>query len=234
MVSNVKLREAREMRQWTQAKVAGKIGVDEKTVSRWERGLSYPQPYVGHKLVALFDMSLEDLGLVGRSSEAIRSVEVKQEEAVEQVAQTDPANIQEVAASQLAIINSYYQSGLEQSQQSFRWSLIWGGIGFGFLILAVGVLLFQGSLSVAIVSGVAGALVEAFAGIYLYLYKHASDQLAAFRASLEETQRLLLANSMCEKLKGDLEQSTRADIIQLVVRAVVHIQELAPPKENRE
>src|SRR5262245_63879613 len=44
------------------------------------------------------------------------------QQAVQEVAKANPSNIQEVAASQLAIINSYYQSGLHQSQQSFKCS----------------------------------------------------------------------------------------------------------------
>jgi hypothetical protein len=46
------------------------------------------------------------------------------QQAISRVARADPGNIQEVAASQLSIINSYYQSGLQQSQQSFHWSLV--------------------------------------------------------------------------------------------------------------
>jgi hypothetical protein len=122
---------------------------------------------------------------------------VLRQQAVQEVAKADPNNIQEVAASQLSIINSYYQSGLQQSQQSFKWSLIWGGIGLGFLIGAISFLLLRQPTEVAIASGIGGAFVELFAGTYLYPYKHASDQLAAFRISLESTQRLLLANSMC-------------------------------------
>src|SRR5207302_5661239 len=107
------------------------------------------------------------------------------QQAISRVARADPGNIQEVAASQLSIINSYYQSGLQQSQQSFQWSLIWGGIGLAFLIAAVSFLLVREPTEVALASGIGGAIVEVFAGTYLYLYKHASDQLAAFRASLE-------------------------------------------------
>jgi hypothetical protein len=143
--------------------------------------------------------------------------------AVQEVAKADPKNIQEVAASQLLIINSYYQSGLQQSQQSFKWSLIWGGIGLGFLIAAIGFLLWQQPTEVAIASGIGGAIVEVFAGTYLYLYKHASDQLAAFRAGLESTQRLLLANSMCERLEGEVEQTTRAELIRLMVNSAVQL-----------
>lgn len=144
-------------------------------------------------------------------------------QAVREVAKADPNNIQEVAASQLAIINSYYQSGLQQSQRSFNWSLIWGGIGLVFLIAAVSFLLFRQPTEVAYASGVGGAFMEVFAGTYLYLYKHASDQLAAFRASLESTQRLLLANSMCEKLEGEVEQTTRSELIRLMVNSAVQL-----------
>ena len=151
---------------------------------------------------------------------------------IERVEKSDPANIQEVAATQLRIINSYYQSGLQQSQRSFHWSLIWGGIGFSFFVFAVGVLLFRQLSEVALISTIAGALVELFAGTYLYLYKHASDQLAAFRTSLESTQRLLLANSMCQKLEGELEQTTRAELIRLVVNSAVNSQGL--PQVQRE
>lgn len=148
---------------------------------------------------------------------------VGRQQAVRQVAKADPNNIQEVAASQLAIINSYYQSGLQQSQRSFFWSLVWGGVGLAFLIAAVIILLFRQPTEVAWSSGIAAAFMEVFAGTYLYLYKHASDQLAAFRVSLESTQRLLLANSMCEKLEGDVEQQTRAELIRLMVNSAVQL-----------
>src|SRR5713101_5980865 len=151
--------------------------------------------------------------------------------AVQEVAKADPNNIQEVAASQLSIINSYYQSGLQQSQQSFLWSLRWGGIGLGFLIAAIGFLLFRQPTEVAIASGIGGAFLEVFAGTYLYLYKHASDQFAAFRAGLESTQRLLLANSMCEKLEGEVEQTTRAELIRLMVNSAVQLQGIGTGKK---
>ena len=73
---------------------------------------------------------------------------------------------------------------------------------------------------------------EVFAGTYLYLYKHASDQLAAFRASLESTQRLLLANSMCEKLEGEVEQTTRAELIRLMVNSALQLQGVSTDKKE--
>ena len=154
------------------------------------------------------------------------------QQAVEEVAKANPNNIQEVAASQLSIINSYYQSGLHQSQQSFKWSLIWGGIGLAFLIAAVSFLLIREPTEVAVASGIAGIIEEMVAGFFLYLYKHASDQLAAFRASLESTQRLLLANSMCEKLEGEVEQTTRAELIRLMVNSAVQLTTVSKGKKE--
>ena len=66
---------------------------------------------------------------VGKSATLFVSEYVQRPQAIQEVAKANPSNIQEVAASQLAIINSYYESGLQQSQQSFKWALIWGGIG---------------------------------------------------------------------------------------------------------
>jgi transcriptional regulator with XRE-family HTH domain len=50
--SNQKLREARELRGWSQEDVAEQLGefVDKSTVSRWERGVAIPQPHYRRKL----------------------------------------------------------------------------------------------------------------------------------------------------------------------------------------
>lgn len=95
--------------------------------------------------------------------------------------------------------------------------MIWGGIGSGFLIIAVSVLLLRQPSEIALASGIGGVLVEMFAGTYLYLYKHASDQLSTYRLALENMQKILLANSMCEGLDTGAKQNTRIELIRLVV-----------------
>ncbi len=148
--------------------------------------------------------------------------------AVERVAEANPKNIQEVAAAQVEIINAYYVNGLEQSKKSFFWSLIWGGIGSGFLLGAITVLLFRQPTEIAYASGIGGVLVEMFAGTYLYLYKHASDQLATYRLALEKMQKILLANSMCEGLDTEAKQSARIDLIRSVVTSATQLDISSP------
>src|SRR5438874_7662119 len=61
---NRKLKREREQRGWTQADVASKIDSDPKTIGRWERGETFPTPYLIQRLIATFGKSPEDLGLI--------------------------------------------------------------------------------------------------------------------------------------------------------------------------
>jgi transcriptional regulator with XRE-family HTH domain len=64
MAPNYRLKQARELRGWSQAKVAEQIGTDATTVSRWERGIFFPTPYFREKLCVLFGKNAEELGLM--------------------------------------------------------------------------------------------------------------------------------------------------------------------------
>ncbi len=64
MTPNRRLKQARELRGWSQAKVAEQIGTDATTVSRWERGLFSPTPYFRERLCTLFTKNAEELGLL--------------------------------------------------------------------------------------------------------------------------------------------------------------------------
>lgn len=58
------LRAEREQRGWSQARVAELLETDIKTVSRWERGIVTPAPYLREKLCALFGKSPQAFGLL--------------------------------------------------------------------------------------------------------------------------------------------------------------------------
>jgi transcriptional regulator with XRE-family HTH domain len=78
MAPNRRLKQARELRGWSQAKVAEAIGTDATTVSRWERGLFSPTPYFRERLCKLFGKNAEELGLL---EPAYQSLEREQEAA---------------------------------------------------------------------------------------------------------------------------------------------------------
>jgi WD40 repeat protein/transcriptional regulator with XRE-family HTH domain len=71
------LRHERELRGWSQADLAEKVGCDTKTVGRWESGIGFPRPYHRQKLCEIFGKNAEELGLVRENvSQPVVSEEV--------------------------------------------------------------------------------------------------------------------------------------------------------------
>ena len=133
------------------------------------------------------------------------------------VAGLDPAKIQEVAASQVVISDVYYKNVLQHSQRLFRWALVAAGTGLIFFLVAVALLLLRESVSGALISLASGAVMEAIAMLNFYLYGRVFNQLKEFHERLDRTQQYLLANSICENLKGDVKQATQIELIRAMM-----------------
>src|SRR6266436_2747272 len=63
-IPNQQLKQARELRGWSQKYVADQIGADNYYLSRWERGTASPSPYYRNKLCVLFGKNARELGLL--------------------------------------------------------------------------------------------------------------------------------------------------------------------------
>jgi transcriptional regulator with XRE-family HTH domain/Tol biopolymer transport system component len=61
---NFTLRRERELRGWSQAMVAEKIGAQTSLVNRWENGNAFPSPYYREKLCQVFEKDAASLGLI--------------------------------------------------------------------------------------------------------------------------------------------------------------------------
>jgi hypothetical protein len=133
--------------------------------------------------------------------------------ALDRLSKAESGDIQEIAASQIQLLKSFYDLALGQARKSFKWALVSAGVGLAFLLGAVTFLLLDKSLSVATVSVVSGALVEIIAGVNFYLYSKAVSQLSMFHLRLDFTQRILLANSLCEGLSGESKEKARSGLI---------------------
>jgi peptidoglycan hydrolase-like protein with peptidoglycan-binding domain len=60
--SNQLLRQARRMHTWSQGDLAERIGVAKETISRWENGVSRPQPQQLYRLCETFQTTPDALG----------------------------------------------------------------------------------------------------------------------------------------------------------------------------
>ena len=70
-VPNERLRHARSLRGWSQAKLAEEVGTSFEMVSRWERGVTIPTLYFRAQLCEALGMTAEEFGLVHGSSELL-------------------------------------------------------------------------------------------------------------------------------------------------------------------
>ena len=61
------LRYERQLRGWSQRKVADLVGTSEDVVSRWERGERKPSPFFQEKLCLLYGKSADELGFLAKS-----------------------------------------------------------------------------------------------------------------------------------------------------------------------
>jgi hypothetical protein len=159
----------------------------------------------------------------GRLLPIIKSMKVGdivQDAAVQSVARANPGNISEVAASQLAISNTYYNSVLAQAKQSFTWAIIAAGTGLIFFVSAISFLLAGNSAQVSIISVISGGLVEVISAINFWLYRQTSQQLDFFHSRLEQTQRLILANTVCENISQAKRDETRAELVHTIAQSI--------------
>jgi hypothetical protein len=141
------------------------------------------------------------------------------------VAGLDPAKIQEVAASQIVISEMHYKNVLQHAQRLFRWALIAAGTGLIFFLVAVALLAFQQTVNGALISLTSGGVIEAIALLNFCLSGRIFNQLRAFHERLDRTQQYLLANSICENLRGDVKQATQIELIRAMMLSLARQEE---------
>lgn len=136
---------------------------------------------------------------------------------LENIRKAQPGQVQEIAASQILLLNEYQNQVLSEQNRSFLYALVAAALGLGFFLTAITFLLLQQKSDAALVSALAGAIVEVISGINFYLYSQTSAQVALFHARLDMTQRFLLANSVCESLKDDTNKdNARSDLVHAI------------------
>lgn len=154
---------------------------------------------------------------------------------IERLSKADPANVQQIAASQIELLSNYHQEVLSQAKKSFFWALIAAVAGFSFFLLTLFFIARpqqEEKSELALVSTVGGVLIEVISAINFYLYGKASLQMADFQKRLDRTQRFLLANSICESLEGDSKQQARSELIRVIAGlTVVQHDDLSEAKE---
>jgi len=134
-----------------------------------------------------------------------------------------------VAASQVAISEMYYKTCLQHAQRLFRWALITAGVGLVFFLVAVALQVLQKPVDGTLISLACGGVLAAIALVNFCLYGWIFNQFRAFHERLDRTQQYLLANSICENLKGEVKQATQIELIRAMMHSLA-VQEEKPEK----
>jgi transcriptional regulator with XRE-family HTH domain len=111
------LREQRIQHGWSQNQLAKKLGVDIRTVRRWELGKAAPVPYYRKRLVSLFGKTAQELGLCSDSDENER-VHERVEEAptpINQLLELDVPDDVEESPALVQTNSSYWQDEYKRS-----------------------------------------------------------------------------------------------------------------------
>jgi hypothetical protein len=132
---------------------------------------------------------------------------------IERLSKADPKNVQELAASQVQLLDVYHQIVLGQSRRSFWWALAGACSGLVFFMAAIGFTILTGNAVAASIPVISGAVIEVVSGVVFLLYGKATTQLSEFYNRLETLQRYLLANSICESLATNARDKARATLI---------------------
>jgi len=88
-----RIHQLRQERRWTQAELAEKLGVHQKQVSAYERGINTPSTEILIKFAEIFDVSLDYLAFESEGKTA--KVEIKDRELLRQFETLDKLNDQD-------------------------------------------------------------------------------------------------------------------------------------------
>lgn len=141
---------------------------------------------------------------------------LERDNAVEVLSETAPDDVQAIASAQIRILGSYHKEVLLQAKHSFWVALSASIAGFIFFVAAVVFVEDEQPNRYTAIPLLSGALIELVAGINFYLYAKANAQLSSFHSKLDQTQRFLLANSICESIEGELKHTTRSELVKTV------------------
>lgn len=129
------LRHERQLRGWSQRKVADLVETSEDVVSRWERGERKPGPFFQEKLCALYEKSAEELGILACDEED----DMKRRDAIKTIGTTGASlvfsfssplfdsqeldeEIDRLITRRLTRLQNWVVDGLEDGTQ-LRWQL---------------------------------------------------------------------------------------------------------------
>lgn len=164
------------------------------------------------------------------------NIKQEREKIIERISKKENNVIDTIQLS-LNQITEYYTINLSQARSSYRWSITAIIIGLITLIAGAWLLFFQTTpnLTVAIITGISGILIEFIGASNIYIYNKSLAQLNLYFRELINIQDTMLAIELCQKIEDSNPKKieiTEKIILSLMGRSSIRESLLADFKNN--
>jgi hypothetical protein len=149
----------------------------------------------------------------------LNTIKEEREKIIEKIGNDSVVNTIQLSLNQLT---EYYTINLSQARTSYRWSVTAIIVGLITLIVGAWLLFFQANpnVSVAIITGISGVLIEFIGASNIYIYNKSLSQLNLYFKELINIQDTMLAIELCEKI--DSSQDRKIDITEKIILNLIN------------
>jgi hypothetical protein len=147
---------------------------------------------------------------------------IKQErEKIKERISKNENNVIDTIQLSLNQITEYYTINLNQARSSYNWSITAIIIGLSTLIAGAWLIFFRTNpnLTVGIITGISGILIEFIGASNLYIYNKSLRQLNLYFNQLINIQDTMLAIELCEKI--DDTNPKKIEITEKIILALI-------------
>ncbi|MES2515305.1 MAG: hypothetical protein V4580_14225 [Bacteroidota bacterium] len=156
------------------------------------------------------------------------NIKQEREKIIERISKKENNVIDTIQLS-LNQITEYYTINLSQARSSYRWSITAIIIGLVTLIAGAWMIFFQTepNITVAIITGISGVLIEFIGASNIYIYNKSLAQLNLYFKELINIQDTMLAIELCEKI-----ENTNPKKIEITEKIILSLMGRSSMKEN--
>lgn len=127
-----------------------------------------------------------------------------------------------LATNEVFELREYFVINKYQAITAYQAALVVSILGFVLFSIGISLNYLEESNSASIVTTSSGAIVEIIAGLFFWLYSKATKQMYIFYRSLLDTERLLIAIELVEKISDDQRNESYRDLITKILEVNVN------------
>lgn len=151
-----------------------------------------------------------------RSLAALKKIDSDQTEIERQLEQSDASGLVSLIRYSRLQLEAYYRIGLDQTQRSFRYSVISMWLGFGIIMIGISTFFlpapFRQYIEGADVKSIpilGGVVIELISALFLWIYKSSISQLTYFYNRQLDNHNVLI----CSRIAGSMKSPDKAKTI---------------------